>query len=238
MGNANLRDMFQTSQSAPTTPRRSSGCQSGSRASCHARWTPTRPPPPSGGPSTTRESPGTSGGESSGPTGLSATSNTLQGTKILAHDRWKAKMLPRVAREKYFFSLFFHFCPFYKFIFPPFAPLSLEDLLRNLIKSYDCPTLALHSRGSKRKVGGFNFALALSHNRSDHDFGNLYCWAENSKGTMTSPCVVQVIPAGVYMHAKWSQSWAFEVCGSAVQFHKLIPGHSVLKSYLPLGQDY
>jgi len=34
------------------------------------------------------------------------------------------------------------------------------------------------------------------HPKTDHDFGNLYCWAANAKGQMTDPCVIQVIPAG------------------------------------------
>ena len=35
--------------------------------------------------------------------------------------------------------------------------------------------------------------------KTDHDFGNLYCWAANAKGQKTDPCVIQVIPAGMYV---------------------------------------
>ena len=31
--------------------------------------------------------------------------------------------------------------------------------------------------------------------RSDHQFGQLYCWARNSMGLMAAPCVFSVIPA-------------------------------------------
>ena len=31
--------------------------------------------------------------------------------------------------------------------------------------------------------------------RSDHQFGQLYCWARNSMGLMAVPCVFSVIPA-------------------------------------------
>ena len=31
--------------------------------------------------------------------------------------------------------------------------------------------------------------------RSDHHFGHLYCWATNSQGVNTEPCVFNIIPA-------------------------------------------
>ena len=30
---------------------------------------------------------------------------------------------------------------------------------------------------------------------SDHQFGHLYCWARNSMGVMSSPCIFNIIPA-------------------------------------------
>ena len=33
------------------------------------------------------------------------------------------------------------------------------------------------------------------HTVSDHQFGHLYCWARNSMGLMSKPCVFNIIPA-------------------------------------------
>ena len=39
-------------------------------------------------------------------------------------------------------------------------------------------------------------ASVLTHSVvSDYNFGNLYCWAKNSKGVMKDPCVFHIIPA-------------------------------------------
>ena len=33
------------------------------------------------------------------------------------------------------------------------------------------------------------------HTLSDHQFGHLYCWARNSMGLMSNPCIFNIIPA-------------------------------------------